>query len=516
MTDAWEFSEDEGLLTRRGEQVRLTPKASAVLSLLLRRQGEIVSKAEILASVWGGLSVTPDLVREYVFDIRAALGDDALAPRYVETMRGRGYRLIGGVAFAASRTSSARGAPRIAVMRPEVFGGDAQVSQMADALGHDITRELSCYPDLAVVAYCPSSPIAPASTGGAAGAKAADLLVTISIAVGEERLAVAWTLIDVADFTIAAGRRIERARAELPLLTFDLAIEISSALGRFSGDVHSTLLRRVNRKPASACSAYEQYLLAVACESDLSLESWRQGLRHADRSIALDPTFARAWHMRGTFLKGLVNFFCDPELDRAASFREALDARRRSFSLDPHDPHILAWSADLDIAGGDLAAARDTLVRAVDLGATQPDTLAFCALSFATVLGAFHEAERLIDEAQRLSPAQPYWYRLVQCRVAYFAEDYAGAVTAAQVKRDTMPSKLFEALAFAMLGESCDANAASASLQQTFPNFDPVRYANDMITDETARERYMAGVSRLSLCSLLETSQATLRHNAQP
>jgi len=70
---------------------QLTPKAAAVLGCLLRRKGQVVSKEDILAEVWPGLHVTEDLIREYIFDIRAAFGDDARNPTYIETLRGRGF-----------------------------------------------------------------------------------------------------------------------------------------------------------------------------------------------------------------------------------------------------------------------------------------------------------------------------------------------------------------------------------------------------------------------------------------
>jgi class 3 adenylate cyclase len=72
-----------------------------VLRCLIRHRGAIVSHNELLQEVWPNLHVTPDLVREYVFHLRRALGDNAQSPRYIETIRGRGFRLIGGVELAS-------------------------------------------------------------------------------------------------------------------------------------------------------------------------------------------------------------------------------------------------------------------------------------------------------------------------------------------------------------------------------------------------------------------------------
>lgn len=97
----WTFVETENSLVRGALEARLTPTAAAVLRCLIRHRGAIVSHNELLQEVWPNLHVTPDLVREYVFHLRRALGDNAQSPRYIETIRGKGFRLIGGVELAS-------------------------------------------------------------------------------------------------------------------------------------------------------------------------------------------------------------------------------------------------------------------------------------------------------------------------------------------------------------------------------------------------------------------------------
>lgn len=74
---------------RAGELVELTPRELAVLEYLMRRQGEVVPKAEILGHVWdfafeGGENV----VEVHVSALRRKLGPDV-----IETVRGGGYRV---------------------------------------------------------------------------------------------------------------------------------------------------------------------------------------------------------------------------------------------------------------------------------------------------------------------------------------------------------------------------------------------------------------------------------------
>lgn len=78
-----------------GREVQLTPKEFTLLLLLARRAGEVVSKRDILAEVWqlpyGGSDKTVDV---HVSWLRRKLGETAIEPRYVHSVRGVGVRLV--------------------------------------------------------------------------------------------------------------------------------------------------------------------------------------------------------------------------------------------------------------------------------------------------------------------------------------------------------------------------------------------------------------------------------------
>ena len=83
-------------LRKRGSLVKLQPQQLAVLLLLAERAGQIVSREEIHQHIWGNDTFV-DFERGINFSInqiRAAFGDDADKPRYIETIPRRGYRFI--------------------------------------------------------------------------------------------------------------------------------------------------------------------------------------------------------------------------------------------------------------------------------------------------------------------------------------------------------------------------------------------------------------------------------------
>ncbi len=79
----------------RGDQeVTLTTRQFDVLEFLLRRQGQVLSKDEILAGVWEhDFDGDPNIVEVYIRRLRKAI-DEPFGRRSIETVRGAGYRLV--------------------------------------------------------------------------------------------------------------------------------------------------------------------------------------------------------------------------------------------------------------------------------------------------------------------------------------------------------------------------------------------------------------------------------------
>lgn len=83
-----------GQLRRDGQPIALRPKAFALLQHMAERPGELLTKQALLAAVWKDTTVTEDVVRLSAGQLRAALGDQRAAPRFIETVARRGYRFI--------------------------------------------------------------------------------------------------------------------------------------------------------------------------------------------------------------------------------------------------------------------------------------------------------------------------------------------------------------------------------------------------------------------------------------
>ena len=84
-------------LRSNGVPLPLQQQPARVLALLIARSGELVTRDELRRAIWGDETFV-DFNRSLNFcvsQVRSALGDDPDAPRFVETLRGRGYRFVG-------------------------------------------------------------------------------------------------------------------------------------------------------------------------------------------------------------------------------------------------------------------------------------------------------------------------------------------------------------------------------------------------------------------------------------
>ena len=124
-----------------GEPLHLTPKSLAVLLYLIRERPRIITKDELLDTVWPDVNVGDAVLKVAVREIRRLLRDDARQPRYVETAHRRGYRFVSPVVYgSAPRAIEATGQPNATTGGPPstegghpLVGRDAPLARFEEA-----------------------------------------------------------------------------------------------------------------------------------------------------------------------------------------------------------------------------------------------------------------------------------------------------------------------------------------------------------------------------------------------
>ena len=108
----WRADLKTGRLTSARETRAVEPKVMDLLFLLASRPGEVFSRDEIMEALWPGVTVGEDTLARSISKLRKALGDDPAAPRYLETIPKRGYRLIAAPGGAAAPEQIERRPPQ--------------------------------------------------------------------------------------------------------------------------------------------------------------------------------------------------------------------------------------------------------------------------------------------------------------------------------------------------------------------------------------------------------------------
>src|SRR5580704_10979931 len=128
-------------LLKAGVAVALTPKTFQILLVLVRHGQEIVTKDDLMKTVWPDTFVEEANLRRNIFMLRKALGETAQEHRYIVTVPGRGYRLaenvhlVPGQDFAIAAATHSRVQIEVNETRPWRWIALAAVILLAIAAG---------------------------------------------------------------------------------------------------------------------------------------------------------------------------------------------------------------------------------------------------------------------------------------------------------------------------------------------------------------------------------------------
>ncbi len=79
---------------KNGEEIVLSSKENAIMKLFMSNVDRIFSRGRLYDLIWGGNLVDENTVMVYISRLRAKIEDDPSRPRYIQTVRGLGYRFV--------------------------------------------------------------------------------------------------------------------------------------------------------------------------------------------------------------------------------------------------------------------------------------------------------------------------------------------------------------------------------------------------------------------------------------
>ena len=109
--EAYHLDMTNQCLWRREQRILVDPKAFALLCALIEHAGQLVTKNELLDTVWSDEIVCEAVIRFQIRRIRVILQDNPRTPRFIETAHCRGYRFIGQLLAVKPQTVDQRRLP---------------------------------------------------------------------------------------------------------------------------------------------------------------------------------------------------------------------------------------------------------------------------------------------------------------------------------------------------------------------------------------------------------------------
>lgn len=335
------FDVETGQLWAGTEEIRVTPRASAVLKVLVARAGELVTKDDLFASVWDGAAVSDDALTSCIQELRRALGDDPKQPRFIETRHRRGYRFIAPVSSAAPagepRPASAEEISTIAVLPFADMSPQRDQDYLCEGLAVELISALTHIDGLRVVSRTASFQFrAVGADVRAVGQQlGAGTLLEGSVRKMDDRLRVTVQLVEVATGYHRWSQRFDRTLDDVFAIQDEIAESVAASL---RGGVLSRREKQALVRPQTALEAYEYYLRGLQHLPRMTKPDLERSAELFARAMALDAHYGPAVAGLATVHATLYEWFGARDEDRVAA--EQYSQRALDLAPDLAEAHV--------------------------------------------------------------------------------------------------------------------------------------------------------------------------------
>jgi TolB-like protein/Flp pilus assembly protein TadD len=442
-------------LRRGSDLVATEPQVFDLLEYLIRCRERVVSRDDLLATIWQGRIVSEATLSSRLNAARTAIGDNGDEQRLIRTLPRKGIRFVGEVREASdspaessagqesptSRLSDADG-PSIAVLPFTNMSGDPAQEYFADGISEDIITALSRVSRLLVIAR---------NSSFTYKGKAVDIrqvgrdlgvgyVLEGSVRRDGERLRISGQLIDARSGAHLWADRFDGDAHDI----FALQDRITeSVVGAIEPTLHVAEVERHRRSPGKL-DAYDLLLRAYALRYEFTPESIAASLDCLDQALAIDPNYAPAiaaaayshalLHFQGWVLqdhayrsKAVTLAWRAVELapgdaqvlwmaafaiwNMAEDREPAVELFNRSLAINPNSAMALTLAGWVEVMQGNQGTGRTMLERALRLNPRDPrgwlvsGAISIAALNDRNYPDAIHWAEKALAQNRRFAVA---------------------------------------------------------------------------------------------------------------
>ena len=420
-----------GELRREGIRVPLQEQPFRLLSFLIDRAGEVVTREELRERLWPSEFVDFDHgLNTAIRKLRTALDDAADNPRFIETLARRGYRFIApvswsgeaaappapasrnyrvpiAVAFAAAIIAAiimfvTRREPPPTAPAPKIWAvavlpftyDDAASEHLGDGLTEILIDNLSRIPDVRVMAsttvfrYKGRIPD-PRLVGQELDVGA---VVTGDIRLRRDRYQIRVELVDVRDGSRMWGSRVDIPTSDLPQAQSRISDQLAN---------HLRHGRRGSGAYTRNAEAYELYLRGLHAWNQRGNDNIRLSIEYFNESAELDPMFAAPYAGLANAWGVLVG---NGELAPAEATPKIMAAARKALELSPDNAEAYTSMATTKFRNlWDFAGAEQDYQRALAINPNYATAHQWYS-DYLRAMGRFDDARREIDIARQLDP----------------------------------------------------------------------------------------------------------------
>lgn len=504
---------DKRELRRGSTPIAVEPQVFDLLAYLVQTRDRVVSKDDLIASVWGGRIVSDSTLASRINAARKAIGDNGDAQKLIQTITRRGIRFVAAVEDGTAapapgdKQAAARPAvppsdrPAIAVLPFVNMSGETEQDYFSDGISEDLIAALSRLRWFSVVARNSSFTYKGKSVHlkQIAEELGVGYVVEGSVRKSGERVRITAQLNDVATGSQIWAERYDRNLADM----FAVQDEITEAIvAAIEPQVYAAENFRARRKPPESLDAWELVAQALAHYWRVTREDNTVAQALLEKAIAIEPNYGQALGVLA--VSHAFGVHMDWE-DRAAGMPAAERAAQAAIRVDADDAWAHLAMACVHVCLGRFEDSRAEFEQALRLNPNFALAQGFYALVLVN-FGRWQDASAAARRALRLSPRDPFSaiYSAVAAYAEYVGRNYCEAMRlgrdSVRQRADFVGGYRVLTAAAGMAGDADLAKAALQELRRVQPGFSLAwAAAHLLIKDAAEREHYLEGFRRAGL-----------------
>ena len=284
------------LLLRKGAPVPLTPKVFDTLLHLVRHQGKLVAKNELMRAVWPDSVVEENNLNQNISTLRRILGETRGDNVYIATIPGKGYQFIPAVEIIPDSAAETSRPVTLAVLPFENLSADSEREYVADGLTEEVIASLGLIDPEHLRVIGRTTMMAYKRTQKTLSQIADELQATYiiesSMRTEGQRLRITSKLIHVGDHIQLWSMSYDSRPGSI----LEFQQEMSRTIGeqirlRLSPERLTVLARRQSRN----AEAYDLYLRGRYFWNQLTPATTKRASSFFLQATQLDPQYALAW-----------------------------------------------------------------------------------------------------------------------------------------------------------------------------------------------------------------------------